>query len=388
MSDTTTAMAKPETSKRQKILRVIATIFALIGLGWWLDWALFARYVEETDDAYVQGNVVQITPQIAGTVTQIYADDTDVVKPGQVLMRLDTGDVNVALAQAEAALAQTVRQVRTLYASTLQGNANLTVRQTELKRAQDDLVQRQRLAGTGAIAEEEIRHAQSTVVAAKAAVAVAQEQLTANQALTRGTSVAQHPNVQGAAARVREALLAQERTTLYAPIGGQVVKRNAQVGQRVNAGTPAMAIVAPDQLWVDANFKEGQLRKMQIGQPVTLTADLYGSQVEYSGKVVGFAAGTGAAFALLPAQNATGNWIKVVQRVPVRIALDAKQLAAHPLRIGLSMHVEVNLHKQVSTSANNQQKLAPTLSVYTDPLATFNSKAQAKIDALIAANLK
>lgn len=264
----------------------------------------------------------------------------------------------------------------------------MTVRQTELKRAQDDLVQRQRLAGTGAIAEEEIRHAQSTVVATKAAVAVAQEQLTANQALTRGTSVAQHPNVQGAAERVREALLAQERTTLYAPIGGQVVKRSVQVGQRVNAGTPAMAIVAPDQLWVDANFKEGQLRKMQIGQPVTLTADLYGSQVEYSGKVVGFAAGTGAAFALLPAQNATGNWIKVVQRVPVRIALDAKQLAAHPLRIGLSMHVEVNLHKQVSLSVNNQQKLAPTLSVYTDPLATFNSKAQATIDALIAANLK
>ncbi len=388
MSETTNATAAPGATKRQKILRTIAIIFALIGLGWWLYWTLFARYVEETDDAYVQGNVVQITPQIAGTVTQIYADDTDVVKPGQVLMRLDTGDTNVALAQAEAALAQTVRQVRTLYATTSQGNANLAVRQTELKRAQDDLVQRQSLTGTGAISEEEIRHAQNAVVVAKAAVAVAQEQLNASQALTQGASVAKHPNVQGAAARVREALLAQERTTLYAPIGGQVVKRNAQVGQRVNAGTPAMAIVAPDQLWVDANFKEGQLRKMQIGQPVTLTADLYGSQVEYSGKVVGFAAGTGAAFALLPAQNATGNWIKVVQRVPVRIALDAKQLAAHPLRIGLSMHVEVNLHKQVSTSANNQQKLAPTLSVYTDPLATFNSKAQAKIDALIAANLK
>jgi membrane fusion protein (multidrug efflux system) len=304
---------------------------------------------------------------------------------------LDTADADVALAQAEAQLAQTVREVRTLYASQAQAGANVAVRDAELARAKDDLARRKALAGSGAVSAEEIRHAESAVAAAEAAVAAAKEQLASGRALTEGTSVAQHPNVQRAAARVQEVMLEQSRTTLYAPVGGEVAKRSIQVGQRVNPGSPVMAIVPLDQLWVDANFKESQLRNMRVGQKVTLTADVYGGKVKYDGKVVGMSAGTGSAFALLPAQNATGNWIKVVQRVPVRIALDPKQLAEHPLRIGLSMYAEVDLHDQSGTQvqqAGDGAGNANTMTAYTPATNPLETKAKARIAEIIAANLK
>jgi membrane fusion protein (multidrug efflux system) len=347
----------------------------------------------------VQGNVVQITPQIGGTVLAIHADETDFVKAGQPLVRLDPADVGVALQQAEANLAQAVRQVRTLYANNGSLAAQVQLRQADIAKAQsdvqranDDLNRRLALTGNGAVSKEELNHAQSQLANAKSALAAAQagvvaarEQLASNQAQTDGTSVEQHPSVQAAAAKVREAWLASQRAALPAPVDGYVAKRTVQLGQRVAAGTPLMSIVPLQQVWVDANFKEVQLRKIRIGQPVTLLADVYGKKVEYRGRVEGMGVGTGAAFALLPAQNATGNWIKVVQRVPVRIALDAGQVAQNPLRVGLSMDVKVDVTQQDGKTLADAPR--PSASVQTAVFASQDAGAEADVQRIIAANL-
>ncbi len=350
------APAVPAARRKPALIAVAAaTLLAGAAYGAW--WALVLRHHEATDNAYVQAPVVQITPQVGGTVLAVLADDTDVVKAGAPLVRLDPSDAKLALERAEAQLAQTVREVRTLYANngTLaatirQREADVLRAQSEVARANDDVMRRRPLAQSGAVGGEEMKHAEATLASAQSALAAAQgalaaarEQAASNQALTEGTRVETHPNVERAAAAVREAWLALQRTELPAPLDGQVAKRSVQVGQRVAAGTPLMTVIPLDQVWVEANFKEVQLRRMRIGQPVKLTADLYGSKVEYDGRIAGLGAGTGAAFALLPAQNATGNWIKVVQRVPVRVELDAKQLAAHPLRVGLSMEATVDV---------------------------------------------
>ena len=346
--------------KRKKALTALASVVVVAGLGWAAYEYLVASHYESTDNAYVQGNVIQITPQIGGTVMAIMADDTDFVKAGQPLVQLDPADAKVALDQAEAALAQAVRQARTLYANNGTLQAQVTLRgsdvvkaQSDIARASDDLARRQSLTGNGAVSKEELGHAEtqlanakSALAAAQAGVAAAREQLSSNQALTDGTSIEQHPSVLVAAAKVREAFLATQRAALPAPVDGYVAKRTVQLGQRVAAGTPLMSIIPLKNVWVDANFKEVQLRNIRIGQPVTLVADLYGKKVEYKGSVAGLGVGTGAAFSLLPAQNATGNWIKVVQRVPVRIALDAQQLATNPLRVGLSMDAEVDVSQK------------------------------------------
>ena len=357
--NTTPNTSAPTPSARKKALTV-ASLAVLAGAAWGgYEW-FTNRALEATDNAYVQGNVIQITPQMGGTVTAVLADDTDFVKAGQALVQLDPADAKVALDQAEANLAQAVRQVRTLYANNGSLSAQVTLResdiakaQTDIARATDDLARRQSLVGSGAVSKEELGHAQSQLSAAqnalataKAGVAAAHEQLSSNQSLTDGTRIDSHPSVMAAAAKVREAYLALHRTGLPSPVDGYVAKRTVQLGQRVAAGAPLMSIIALNQLWVDANFKESQLRNIRIGQPVTLTADVYGKRVEYKGTVAGLGAGTGAAFALLPAQNATGNWIKVVQRVPVRVALDPKQLAQSPLRVGLSMEASVNVSDQ------------------------------------------
>jgi membrane fusion protein (multidrug efflux system) len=391
--------AQASNPKRKRLLLTAAGVFVLCAVGYGAYWAVVARHFEDTDDAYVQGNLVQITPQIASTVSAINADDTDFVKAGQVLVQLDRADAQVALDQAQAALAQTVRQVRTLYANNGALGANITVRQadidktqSDLARAQADLKRREELAATGAVSGEELLHAQTTVANAKSAVASAKaalvasrEQLATNTALTDGTSVEQHPNVLGAAAKVREAYLNLSRSSLPAPVSGYVAKRSVQVGQRVAPGTPLMTIVPLDQVWVDANFKEVQLGKMRIGQPVKLTADVYGSKVEYRGTVAGLGAGTGAAFALLPAQNATGNWIKVVQRLPVRIALDPKEVEAHPLRVGLSMQAEVDI---TSTEGKTLAEGSRTPTAYsTTALDHTSEDADKLVAATIADNL-
>ncbi|MBQ0930643.1 efflux RND transporter periplasmic adaptor subunit [Ideonella alba] len=341
---------------RQRGLTAIALVVLLAG-GAWAGWHwLHGRHLQSTDNAYVGGNVVQITPQVGGTVVALGADDNDAVRAGQVLVTLDPAEARVALAQAEATLAQTVREVRALYANNTTLKAQIALReadvaraQAELARADDDVKRRAPLVGEGLVGQEEFNHAKAQQAAARSALAAAQsaaqaarDQLAAGLTQTEGTSVEQHPNVLRAAARLREAHLALQRVALVAPIDGHVAKRNVQLGQRVQAGTPLLTVVAMNQLWVDANFKEGQLKDLRIGQPAELTADVFGDQVVFHGRIAGLGAGTGAAFALLPAQNATGNWIKVVQRVPVRIALDPQELAAHPLRVGLSMEVNVD----------------------------------------------
>jgi len=384
--------------RRKKALLTLAAVVAVAGLVWGgYEW-LVASHYESTDNAYVQGNVVQITPQIGGTVMSIHADDTDFVQAGQPLVKFDPADAKVALEQAEAALGQTVRQVRTLYANNGSLAAQVALRQAdvskvqaELARATDDYNRRAALVGSGAVSKEELNHAQtqvnsarSALVAAQAAVVGAREQLASNQAMTSGTDVEQHPQVQAAAAKVREAWLAQQRSVLVAPVNGYVAKRTVQLGQRVAAGTPLMSIVPLNQVWVDANFKEVQLRKLRIGQPVTLTADIYGKRVEYKGTVAGLGVGTGAAFSLLPAQNATGNWIKVVQRVPVRVALDAQQLKEHPLRVGLSMEATVDVAQQDGKTLADAPRAAAV--AQTQVFSTQDDGADAAVRRVIAAN--
>jgi membrane fusion protein, multidrug efflux system len=381
----TEAMAtKPLRNTRKRWLLLLSGSFALIGIVYGVYWALALRYVQSTDDAYVSGNVVQITPQISGTVIAIGADDTQFVKAGQTLVQLDQADARIALDQADAQLAKSVREVRNLFATTGQLQAAVTMRLSDLAKANDDLVRRDRLASSGAISAEEQHHARDAVASAQAALLAAQQQLEASRARVDRTTVDNHPDVLNAAAHVRDAYLSYARTALPAPVSGFVAKRAVQLGQRVSPGSPLMAIVPLDQVWVDANFKEPQLADMRGGQAVTLKADIYGRSVKYHGKVVGFGAGTGSAFALLPAQNATGNWIKIVQRVPVRIALDPKELAAHPLQVGLSMQVDVDTHQR--TGDRLPQLTQNTPAYATAVFHSLDEVADGRVKAIIAAN--
>ena len=371
--------------RRRGVLVVLFLVFATLAIGWALWWHLTGRWYESTDNAYVAGHVVQVTPQQAGTVVAIGADDTDRVQAGQVLVKLDATDARVALAQAEAHLAQAVREVRTFYARNAALEALQAQRASELAKAEEDLARRRPLAATGAVSKEDVEHARNAVETARAALAASREDLVTNRVRTDGTSIAKHPGVAAAAGRVREAFLALQRTEIVAPVAGYVARRTVQVGQRVASGALLMAVVPLDSVWIDANFKEVQLRDMRIGQPVRLTADLYGNRAEYRGRVAGLAAGTGGAFALLPPQNATGNWIKVVQRLPVRIALEPGQLAAHPLLVGLSMHVDV----EIRDTGGAQLAAAPRANPAWAPAALSQpgEDAEARVQALIAANL-
>lgn len=372
-------------SRRKKLVASVLGAFALAGIACAVYWAAVAQYVEYTDNAYVNGDEIQITPQVAGTVTAIGADDTQFVKAGQVLVQLDQADARIALQRAESQLARAVRSVRNLYASTAQQQANLQLRESDLAKAEQDVARRERLASSGAISREEVQHARDAVRAAQAALAAARQQLAATSALVDRTTVEKHPEVQSAAAAVKDAWLASTRTALPAPVAGFVAKRSVQLGQRVNPGAPLMAVIPLDKVWVDANFKEPQLADIRIGQPVTLTADVYGSEVKYHGRVAGIGAGTGGAFALLPAQNASGNWIKIVQRVPVRIELDAKELAAHPLQIGLSMQVDIDTHDR---SGPRLPQIAGTPAGHrTDVFSPLDHLADQRVREIIAANM-
>ena len=370
--------------KRRFLLLAVLAVFLLGGGVAALWYFLVGQYHETTDDAYVGGNLVQITPQVAGTVLAIYADDTDYVKSGQPLVELDKADAQVSLSQAEAQLAKTVRSVRNLRATSTEGEANVTMRRAELRKAQADLARRRSIEASGAVSGEELQHAVDAVSSARASLAAAEQSLAAQRAMVDRTDVHDHPDVKNAAARVREAFLNYARTKLPAPMSGFVARRSVQVGQRVAPGNVLMTVVPLEEVWVDANFKENQLAHLRPGQPVTLVADAYGSSVEFHGKVAGFSAGTGSAFALLPAQNASGNWIKVVQRVPVRIVLEKKELAAHPLQIGLSMRVDIDTHDR---SAGRLQRVArPEPAYQTDAFASVEPQADERIERIIAEN--
>ncbi len=395
------AQRPSENPRRKQALLGVAGVVLLAAIAYGAYWALVLNHYESTDNAYVQGNVVQLTPQIAGTVIGIAADDTDFVKAGQSLVKLDPADARVALEQAQAQLAQAVRQSRTLFvnngalkAQIAAREADLAKAQSDLARAQEDVSRRAPLVATGAVGKEEFNHVTSQVAVAKTALSAAEsgtqaarEQLASNQSLTEGISVEQHPNVLVAAARVREAHLALTRAELLSPVDGYVARRSVQLGQRVQAGTPLLSVIALKDVWVDANFKESQLRNLRIGQPVTLAADVYGKKVEYRGRIEGLGAGTGAAFALLPAQNATGNWIKVVQRVPVRIALDPKEVAEHPLRVGLSMDARVDVSKTEGRMLADASQARSPMRARTAVFDEGRSVADADVQRIIAANL-
>jgi membrane fusion protein (multidrug efflux system) len=344
MSTTPTPSPANGNGSRKRGLLILAAVVVLGGAGYGAWWTLHGRYYQSTDDAYVSGDVVQITSEVPGTVIALKVDDTQSVQRDQALLQLDPADAQVATGNAEANLARAVRQVRTLFAQGDQLKAQITDRAIALKRAQDDYRRRSSLVSDGAVSSEELSHSKDEITQMQASLTAAREQLNATTAQIDGTTVASHPQVLAAAAEVRNAALALKRTQVTAPVAGVVARRSVQVGQRVAAGTPLMAVVPLEDVWVDANFKEVQLESMRVGQPVQLHADLYGSDTVYHGKLVGLSAGSGSAFALLPAQNASGNWIKIVQRVPVRVALDGKELKEHPLRVGLSMSVTVDIH--------------------------------------------
>ncbi|EJM78601.1 HlyD family secretion protein [Pseudomonas sp. GM60] len=370
--------------KRKVMLVVLAIVVVLAGVGVWGYHEFYGRWNESTDDAYVNGNVVEITPLVTGTVVSIGADDGDLVHEGQVLVNFDPNDAEVGLQSAQANLARTVRQVRGLYSNVDGMKAQVNAQQAEVQKAQDNFNRRKNLAAGGAISQEELSHARDDLTSAQNALANAKQQLKTTSALVDDTVVSSHPDVMSAAAQLRQAYLNHSRSTLIAPVTGYVAKRSVQLGQRVQPGTALMAVIPLDQLWIDANFKETQLRDMRIGQPVDIQADLYGSDVKFSGTIDSLGAGTGSAFALLPAQNATGNWIKIVQRVPVRIHINAEELAKHPLRVGLSTQVDVNLRDQSGPVLAQQppQKASFSTSVYDRQLA----EADAMITQLIHDN--
>jgi len=322
--------------KRKGVLIVLALIFVLIGIAWGVYWFLVLRHFQETDDAYVAGNQVQVMAQVSGSVNKVWFEDTDFVKKGDVLVSLDKTDAEQAFEKAQTALATSVRQTHQLMINAKQYQATITLRQTALAQAEADLKRREPLGASNLIGREELQHARDAVASAKAELDVAVQQYNANQAMILNTSLENQPAVKQSAAELRDAWLALQRTEIRSPMDGFVSRRSVQVGSQISTSTPLLAVVPATNLWIDANFKETQLAGVRIGQPATVVADIYGDDVVYHGKVVGLDMGTGSAFSLLPAQNATGNWIKVVQRLPVRIELNPQDIEKHPLRIGLS----------------------------------------------------
>ncbi|MFB4362868.1 multidrug efflux MFS transporter periplasmic adaptor subunit EmrA [Pantoea sp. BS_8] len=328
--------------KRKGALILLALVVVLLGIAWGVYWFLVLRHFQETDDAYVAGNQVQIMAQVSGSVNKVWFDDTDYVKKGDVLVSLDKTDAQQAFEKAQTELATSVRQVHQQMINAKQYQATIALRQTALDQAQADLKRREPLGASNLIGREELQHARDAVASAKAELDVAIQQYNANQAIILNTSLENQPAVKQSAAQLRDAWLALQRTDIRSPMDGYVSRRSVQVGSQISTSTPLMAVVPATDLWVDANFKETQLAGVRIGQPATVVADIYGDDVVYHGKVVGLDMGTGSAFSLLPAQNATGNWIKVVQRLPVRIELNQDEVAKHPLRIGLSTLVKID----------------------------------------------
>jgi membrane fusion protein, multidrug efflux system len=381
MNAVTEPVADAPNGKRRFILIIIALVFITLGVLWGLYWLLVLSKRERTDDAYVNGNRVVISAQVSGTAIAVLTDDTQLVKAGQVLVRLDPIDAETALARAASSLGQTVRQVREQKLTADQYDSIIATRRLELKRAQADLAKREPLVAESAIALEEVRHARESVELAKAALTSAERQATASHALVDGTSVQENPAVLQAKAAYRDAWIASQRNAVVAPVTGYVAERSVQLGQHVQAGQALMTVIPLNSLWVDANFKEVQLRSLRIGQPTEVKSDLYGGGFIYHGHVQGMSAGTGAAFALLPAQNASGNWIKVVQRVPVRIRIDDADLAKSPLRVGLSATVTVdttNTNGPVLAQEGADQPVGNT-QVYTQGLERANAEAEAVV---------
>jgi membrane fusion protein, multidrug efflux system len=386
VESTAPAPAPPApSSKRRNILLLIAAVFIVLGALWAAYWVLVLSKREQTDDAYVNGNKVVISAQVSGTVIAVLADDTQLVKAGQILVRLDPIDAETSLSRTASVLAQTVRQVRQQKSTADQYDSVIETRKLELARAEADLAKREPLLAEHAIAPEDVRHARESVELARAALTQAVRQSVSSHALVDGTQVEDNPQVLQARAAYRDAWIAAQRNAVVAPVTGYVAERSVQLGQHIQAGQALMTVIPLNSLWVDANFKEVQLRHLRIGQPAEVRSDLYGGAYIFHGHVKGMSAGTGAAFALLPAQNASGNWIKVVQRVPVRIQIDDADLVKSPLRVGLSATVTVDTTSRsgpVLAMDANDKPVGDT-QVYTQDL----DKANAEADAVVRRNL-
>ncbi|QOL48611.1 HlyD family secretion protein [Massilia litorea] len=380
-----TTETTPNPNKRKAVLLGITGVFALGAIAYGAYATLVLSQRAETDNAYVGGNLVNVSSQVAGSVVEIRADETQMVQAGAEIVRLDPADAEIALTQAEARLGSAVRQQRERYSNVEQLLAVVGQRRVALQSAREDLARRAPLAAEQVVSGEDVAHARRAVEDASAALDVALKQVAAAKAGVAGVDAAHHPSVLAAKAEYLSAWLASRRNAIVAPVSGYVAKRSVQVGSRVTPGAPLLSVVPLDQLWVDANFKESELRDIRVGQPVKIEADMYGNKVEFHGKVMGLAAGTGSAFSLLPAQNASGNWIKVVQRVPVRISLDPKELARHPLRVGLSATVDVDIsHKEGGALG----AVAATPARYvTTALNQPLQQAQAATEAIVAKNL-
>jgi len=370
--------------RRRRWLLALGAAIALLGLIWLAWWLRYSRLYESTDDAYVAGDRVNVMSQVSGTVVSIGADETDLVEGGQELVRLDATDARIALQDAEQQLARTVRQTHTVFANRDQLRAVVAERRADLGRTQSDFDRRRNLAASGAVSGEELGHAQDALQAARDALLAAEKNLAAGSALVGHTGVADNPDVRASATQVERAWLALVRTSVRAPVTGYLARRSVQLGERISPGAPLMAIVPIGRLWLEANFREVQLRHMRIGQPATVVADLYGGRVTYHGHVAGLGLGTGSAFALLPAQNATGNWIKVVQRVPVRIELEPRELSAHPLRIGLSTVVTVEVRETSGPQLAQTARQQPVLS--TRVFDIDRSEIRTRIEQIIEEN--
>ena len=382
---TTENTNKANNGKRRRALIGTTLAFIIVIALYSAYYLLVLTQREETDNAYVGGNLVVLTSQITGSVREIHADETQLVEAGAEIVKLDTVDSEVALSKAEAQLGTTVRQLREQYAGVGQYEALVQQRKLGLQKAEEDLARRAPLAADHTLSAEEVTHARQAVADARAALDIASKQEMAARARLAGVDLSKHPDVLAAKEAWVQAWLTLRRTSIRAPVAGYIAKRSAQVGIHVTPGTPLLSIVPLNQLWVDANFKEAELRNIRIGQPATIEADIYGGKVEYHGKVAGLSAGTGSAFSLLPAQNATGNWVKVVQRLPVRITLDAQELAKHPLRIGLSTLVTVDTHQRDGSMLGTPMPAAPAYAsqVPVHPVA----QGEALADKIIARNL-
>jgi membrane fusion protein, multidrug efflux system len=375
--------APPRFSTRQRLLAAVAAVVVVGVIAWGIYWLVYGRYFESTDDAYVGGDVVAITSREPGTILALHFDNTQFVHRGDIVIDLDPAPARIGMLAAEAELAQTVRQTRALFSKAEQLRAQITQARVQLAQAQADYGRRISASGNGAVSREEVSHAGDALAQAKAALTVTQTGLAQTSAQIQGTTVADNPDVLAAAAKLRNAALVLDHMHLYAPVDGVVAQRTVQVGEQIAPGTPLLAIVPLTTVWVDANFKEVQLKRMRMGQPATLTADIYGGGVTYHGYVEGLSPGTGSTFALLPPQNATGNWIKIVQRVPVRIAIDPADLSAHPLRVSLSVDVTVDVRDQSGPAIAARTAQRP---FYEEAIPNDERPVNALIAKLIADN--
>ena len=377
--------AEAAPAKRNPIPLIILALVLIGGVGFAIYHYVIGLDHVTTDDAYVDGNLVRLTPQISGTVIAINADETQFVQQGQLLVQLDPRDNDVALAQAKASLGQTVREVAQLFANERRDAATVSTQQIQFTQASQDLARDQTLVAVHGVSAETLQHDQHAQSSARAALEQAQATLAATRAAISGTTPENHPRVLQAEASLRSAWLAAARTRVVSPVSGFIVRRAVQLGQQITPGTEMLAIVPVDSMWIDANFKENQLRGLRIGQPVQVSTDTYGSHVEYHGKVLGLTAGTGSALAVLPAQNASGNWIKIVQRLPVRIGLDPKELEQHPLFLGLSTDIDVDVHDQGGAALSKQAAWQSALS--TDVYATQDQGVEDEIRGIVSQNL-